>query len=311
MKERDRLIRLAEECLSREKKERPELIWLKEIYERFRADCGLLGKSGADSLIFEKMYSHAPEKASDVLKIRYWRTGRHVPAGRKQLLEFGKALNMDRRELDYFLRAYYDKSRWVFDSDMEKSREYLKCRDFMDRMMEEYLSKIHPGRMLQLKISKIRLENNVRHLYYTDALKYVHASPQRIQEALDCHFASINYGSELSRILRLEGEIPRKTMIRHLLICRIPFVSRAWMDAWLEELGYLPLSEEHTMTGGEPLDWLLIRLLEMYEECCTGKEPEQCMRWFQNACRILDEFFEQRGKNSLRFMYFKALKEEI
>lgn len=79
MKEQERLIRLAEECLLREGKERPELVWLKGIYERFRADCGLLGKSEADSLIFEKMYSRAPEKASDVLKIRYWRTGRHVP----------------------------------------------------------------------------------------------------------------------------------------------------------------------------------------------------------------------------------------
>lgn len=68
MKEQERLIRLAEECLLREGKERPELVWLKGIYERFRADCGLLGKSEADSLIFEKMYSRAPEKASDVLK---------------------------------------------------------------------------------------------------------------------------------------------------------------------------------------------------------------------------------------------------
>ncbi len=309
MKERDRLIRLAEECLLREEKERPELIWLKGIYERFRADCGLLEKSGADSLIFEKMYSYAPEKVSDVLKIRYWRTGRHVPVNREQLLKFGKALNMDSLELDFLMRAYYDKSRWVFRSGMEKSREYLECRDFMDCTLKEYLSKIHPGRMHQLKISRIRLENNVRHLYYTDALKYIHASSQRIQESLDCHITSIDYGSELSRILRLEGEISRKTMIRHLLICKVPFVSRACMDVWLEKMGYLPLTEEHTLTGGEPLDWLLIRLLELYGECCTGEEPEHCVRWFQHACRILDEFFEERGKNSLRFMYFKALKE--
>lgn len=53
MKEQERLIRLAEECLLREGKERPELVWLKGIYERFRADCGLLGKSEADSLISE------------------------------------------------------------------------------------------------------------------------------------------------------------------------------------------------------------------------------------------------------------------
>lgn len=309
MKEQERLIRLAEECLLREGKERPELVWLKGIYERFRADCGLLGKSEADSLIFEKMYSRAPEKASDVLKIRYWRTGRHVPADRTQLLSFGKALNMDCRELDYFVKAYYDKSRWVFGPGMEKSREYLTCRRFMDGMIEEYLSKIHPGRMLQLKISRIRLENNVRHLYYTDALKYIHVDSQRIQKSLDCHITSINYGSELSRTLRLEGEIPRKTMIRHLFICKAPFINRVYMDTWLEEMGYLPLTEEHTLTGGESLDWLLIRLLELYEECCTGKEPEHCMRWLQNACRILDEFFEERGKNSLRFMYFKALKE--
>ncbi len=307
MKERDRLIRLGEECLIRGRSERPELSWLRSIYDRFRADCGLSGKSEADRLIFEKMYSRTPEKDSEILKIRYWRTGRHVPSNREQLLDFGRALEMESPEMDYLVRAYYDKSRWIFDKDSMESREYMSCRSFMDSTMEEYLSKIHPGRMLQLKISKVHLENNMRHLYYTDALKYINVSPRHIKEALDCHFTSINYGSELARILRLEGEIPRKTMIRHLLICRIPFVNRALMDEWLEEVGFLPLTEEHTMTGGETLDWLLIRILELYEESCTGKEPDQCTRWFQNVCRTLDEFFEQKGKSSLRFMYFKAL----
>ena len=97
------------------------------IRDSFRVNCGLLGKSEADSLIFEKMYSHAPQKASDVLKIRYWRTGRHVPSKREQLLEFGRALDMDSRELDYFVRAYYDKSRWVFDPDTEIGR--ASCRE--------------------------------------------------------------------------------------------------------------------------------------------------------------------------------------
>jgi len=60
--------------------------------------------------------------------------------------------------------------------------------------------------------------------------------------------------------------------------------------------------------GGERLDWLLLRLFDRYERECTGKEPEECLIWFQRCCRELDQYFAEHGKNGLRFMYFKALQ---
>lgn len=97
-------------------------------------------------------------------------------------------------------------------------------------------------------------------------------------------------------------------MIRHLLILGMPFVNWKIMDKKLSALGYLPLTEEHTLTDGERLDWLLVRLLELYEKCCTGKEPEECVIWFQKACLILDRYFAEKKEDNFRFMFFKALK---
>ena len=48
--------------------------------------------------------------------------------------------------------------------------------------------------------------------------------------------------------------------------------------------------------------------LELYEENCSGKDPESCSRWFREAYGILDRYLEERGNTSLRFLYFKALK---
>ena len=309
MEEKQKIIYIAKECLELEREERPELKWLQKIYDRFRKEHSLRGKSEADNLIYEKMYSSVPQKTSDTLKIRYWRTGRHTPTNREQLLSFGRALNMTPEETDYLIKGYYDRSDRIFETEPENDAVYDSRKAFIQNLLDEYLKKVHPGRLLQMKISKTALKNNIRHLYYTDALKYTGSYSRRIQSSIDSHITSINYGSELSRNFRLEGEIPRKTMIRHLLILGMPFINRKLMDERLMALGYLPLQEDHTLISGEYMDWLLIRLLNLYDECCTGQEPERCSRWFQSACRTLDQYFEEKGKTNLRFMYFKALKE--
>lgn len=53
MEEMDRVLLTAEECLARVQEERPELVWLKGIYDRFRKKYRLSGKQEADALIFE------------------------------------------------------------------------------------------------------------------------------------------------------------------------------------------------------------------------------------------------------------------
>ncbi len=305
---KEKLAHLAEECIQMGRNERPELIWLKKCYDRFRKQCCLLGKHETDKLLFEKMYSRTPQKPSDTLKIRYWRTGRHTPVNREQCLMFGKALELKETELNFLIKNYYNRNDQVFEENSEDP-VYLSRKKQMGRLVQEYLEKIHPGRRIQMRIPCSSLKNNIRHLYYMDAMKYISVHSQQIRLSLNSHITSINYGTELGRSLRLIGEIPRKTMLRHLLILGMPYINRELIDERLEAFGYLPLCESHTQVDGEHLDWLLIRLLELYETACRGMEPEQCSKWFQDACRILDRYFVEQEKNNLRFMYFKALKE--
>lgn len=311
MKNHETIIDIAKECLALEQaqEERPEMTWLRERYECFWQKSGLPGKAEADRLLYQKMYSEVPQKSSDTLKIRYWRTGRHVPTNREMCLDFGRALELDEHQMEYLLLQYYDRCDRIFLEDQSEDPEYKKRKAVMDKVLGEYFIKVHPMRRMQMKISQNSIENNIRHLYYMDALKYVNIPDSDGFLKIGGHGVSVAYGSELNRNLRLFGEIPRKTMIRHLLILGMPYISRKIIDERLIQLGYLPLTAEHTLTGGERLDWLLIRLLECYEKVCNGMEPEGCSRWFQEACRILDEYFEKRGKPNLRFMYFKALRE--
>ena len=303
------LLHLANKCIRLSGEERPELTWLKQIYDRFRNRYGISEKGKADSLLYERMYSSVPAKPSDTLKIRYWRTGRHLPVKREQCLLFGRALEMNERELDFLIKGYYDRSDLCFEGDKNGYPVFRERKALMEGMVMEYLEKVPPAKQLQMGITRRTLENNIRHLYYTDAMKYVKVGALRIKLSLDSHITSINYDSELARSLRLEGEVSRRTMIRHLLILGMPYMSRELMDERLSMLGYLPLKEKHTLADGSRMDWLLIRLLELYEGSCRGQEPKACGKWFQNACRRLDIFFEEKGMHNLRFMYFKALKE--
>jgi hypothetical protein len=304
------IIRLARQCIAMEDdKTRPELLWLREKYDRFCQNHGGLGKAQADRLLYRAMYGCEPENASATLKIRYWRTGQHTPVNREQCLEFGTALELNEEEMRYLLQGYLDRSDRLFEEELPEDPEYTRRRNCIDQQVEEYLLKVHPGIRMQMKISKSSLRSGLRHLYYMDAQQYVDIVKNEDEKGSSKtgHLVSVNYDSELNRNLRLLGEIPRKTMIRHLLILGMPYLNREILDERLKMIGYLPLQEAHTQVGGEYLDWLLIRLLELYEKRCQGKNPETCTAWFQSTCRILDGYFKNTGKENLRFMYFKSL----
>lgn len=57
--------------------ERPELSWLKKQFEQFAEKEGIAGRKMTDTRLYERLYGQLPEKQTDTLKIRYWRTGRH------------------------------------------------------------------------------------------------------------------------------------------------------------------------------------------------------------------------------------------
>ena len=171
-----------------------------------------------------------------------------------------------------------------------------------------YLGRVPAQVKRQLFRAGADLEHSLRHLYFTDAKSYVNFQEAE-QVVVGQHISSINYMSEFRRQMRLFGEIPRRTMIRHLLIFGTPFVSAGRLSGQLERFGYLGLDENHTQADGSRLDWLLLRFLELYEESCRGMSPERRGSWFREAYSILDSYLVSRQNTSLRIFYFKSLKD--
>ncbi len=292
---------LARQCLDKSIGERPELTWLKCQYEKKRKALHL-SKAEMDSLLYRRMNGQMPVKPSDTLKIRYWRTGHHAPLNRDICSRFGKALQFSETEQQYLLQAYLDKS---FDTYTEvpsaDDRKYWKRRSALDRLVAAYLDKSHQT----IRHGGRNSVQNFRHLYYTDAIRFTQQADNRLLFS-DSHIYSARYDMELKNNLKLIGEIPRKTMIRHFVILGMPNLSIDWMNYHLELFGYLPLSEKHTLRSGEYLDQLLIGILKLYSE--QQRQISEPQQWFCCCCRELDNFFQRRNNNAFRFMYFKSLE---
>ncbi|MCD7752076.1 MAG: hypothetical protein LUI10_10125 [Lachnospiraceae bacterium] len=306
---RTQLDRIINSCASQKDKERPESIWLNDMYTRFQHSEGIFRKSEADELIYSKMYAALPQNPSDTLKIRYWRTGRHTPSNRDLCTAFGRAMELSEEEMRILLLSYYDRSDLVFETEPSPNdplhKIYRQRLSKMQALAQEYLWKIHPLRRMQLNVRRQDLERNLRHFYFMDARACL---SDENRSASERHIASINYESEFKQQMRLLGEIPRKSMIRHIFLLSQPFLNRQTVSQALTEFGYLPLQEEHTTVKGEQLDLLIIRFLELYEKTCTGLAPEECSKWLQGAYRYLDQALKDSNLKELRFLYFKALE---
>lgn len=292
------IFELAKQCMESSSGERPEVTWLKSVYEKQRRQLSL-SKAQMDALLYQRITGHPPVGPEDTLKIRYWRTGHHVPINRRVCALFGTALQLTEKEQQYLIQGYLDKSLTLYDTiPSENDAEYWSRRAALETLVASYLK-----RAPRVKAPT----NNFRHLYYMDALRYIHQTGHPAQP-WDKHIYSVRYDMELQRNLKLLGEIPRKTMLRHLLILGMPDISLSLINEQLALFGYLPLSADHTMTGGEQLDRLLIGLIESYEELRKEKKAPDSGQWFCRCCQELDALFQNNKKNSFRFMYFKSLE---
>ena len=282
---KDDMTRLAMECISLGGRPRPELRWLNCRYDRVKKRCGLRSKTETDKLLYERMYGRAPKKDSEVLKLRYWRTGKCMPGNREHCLLFGKALELSETEMEFFVQQYYDRGMELYDAVSDAADPaYRERRAYLKQIVEAYLRNVPENKLESLHIPRKKAGVFLRHIYFTDALRYIKGSGELKPEIINKHITSLRYESEFARQMRLSGEIPRKALIR-----------------------YLPLEEEHTMARGERLDWLLIRLIQMYEEKRRETDDVCAGIWFREACRTLDEVFKKEGCSRLRFMHFKAL----
>ena len=300
---------LVEQCLKKEKELRPELLWLQKMYERFCEREGAVKKGEADRILYQRMYGKNPEKSSDLLKIRYWRTGRHLPANLEQCRRFGEALGLEKEEMSYLFQGYWDRCDRVFWPEESEEEMYVRRIAFMEELIQEYLCKIPPSRMMDLNLNPREIRTHLRHLYFTDAVRCVEVWKKFEMKMIRRHISSVNYAAELERSLKLLGEIPRKTVIRHLILLGNPFVNQRVLNEGLTCLGYLPLTEGHTMTDGARLDDLVLGFLKQYERSCRGTDPQECAAWLRANLRELDGCLLRHGAKNLRFMYFKALKD--
>lgn len=304
----DTLLILARECLLLGEQERPELQWLKKRYQDFQKQYDLKKKSDSDQLLFARMYDRSPERPSEYLKIRYWRTGRYAPINRKQCLLFGHGLELSAEDMEYLIQNYYDHSITFYENSNDFTKhDYLAKLDFIQKLTQQYIENIPKERLEYLKVPLDRRHSYLRHLYFADAFQYVNTPIDINPDILIQHITSIRYDSEFKRHMKLRGEISRKTFIRYLLIFNMPTLTLEKINRQLTLLGYLPLCESHTLVSGEHLDYLLIRLLQMYEDVYQNFGQPHAVSWFQKACSTLDSFFQEEGKTQMRFMYFKAL----
>lgn len=105
LKQKKKILQLARECVEMSEKVRPEVIWLARGYDRYREQNGIRKKADADMRISEKMHGK-----SAPLKVRYWRTGKHVPVNREQCQKLGRALDFDGEEMKILIQQYYDRN---------------------------------------------------------------------------------------------------------------------------------------------------------------------------------------------------------
>lgn len=300
------IISLANSCIHQKPKERPELVWLQGRHEQLQKNTIKKSKTDTDRILYERMYQMPPRKPSDLLKLRYWRTGRSTPGNRNQCLLYGKALELSEAEMDLLIQWYYDRNLVVYSSPKEDSKDYQEKLNYMNTLTNAYLKKITADKLEKLNIYPRKVAHYLRHLYFTDAFNYVHT--QKIPaEILAKHITSTRYDSEFTRQMHLLGEIPRRTMIRHLLILGLPEITLEELNNRLLVFGYLPLTPKHTTLHGASLDDLIIQLMKLYETQCASYLPAEKLLWFQRACRILDKQFIQANADDLRFMHFKSL----
>ena len=321
------LYRLADDCLTDKKRITPEKLWLKEKCEAFYRKSGAGSKNEGDALLFERVFGTAARKKSDVLKIRYWRTGHTVPGNRNILLALGDALELSGPDMIYLVTRYYDRADVVFTPDSKQGtiKEpdgafrpglpsatgalYRKRTEYLESLKEEFILKQHPLYLRQMRIAAGETEQSFRHLYYLESLRYTANS--RESDGKDTErLASISYGSTLRDMMALKGEILRKNMIRHLMILTAPFVNRRRLDDALKTLGFLPLTEDHHLPGGGKMDALLLGVLELYETACRGRDPEICAAWLKSTLRVLDLYLQENDGQKLRFMQYKSIAKK-
>ncbi len=299
---------------------RVEDLWLLERFKTFMKKNGVRRLADGDVLLWRLMQqimsgdiiAAEDVPASAALKVRYWRTGRHYPKNRGICEVFGKALGLDKNEMNYLITAWFNRSDKVFDNAEDTDPEYLRRRAILKQLQKEFLDKQFPEDLIDMCAPGTLPQENLRFIYCRHAVKYLGNSVLLDFNDSLSHMLTRGYDFQFGREMKLIGDISRNAMIRHLLILGMPFVSVSRVNGWLEALGYMPLCKKHRQPGGAASDLLIEGLLEIYEKECTGKEPAACTEWFSSAARQMDDALDAAGcafVNPFRFKHIIGGKD--
>lgn len=292
-----------------------EDLWIQKMFDRITVKYGLPGRMETDLFVSRRL---GGKDGFTQLKVRYWRTRQHLPGNREQCIQLGKALELSDEEMMILLQRYYDSSDCEFRRDcpdpaqrwIRSNREplYHTRQKFVNDALEQYMQRLS-GKAEQATVaSRTPISNYARHLYCIDALNYIYCPSPVSQERRNKHLTSSSFASEFSRTLRLLGNIPRKTILRYLFLFYGADISRSRLDEALTRLGYLKLDASHALSGGQRLDFLILALLERYEQECAQADVIQRQQWLYIHCQALDKELQIRNQHSLQFLYFKSLR---
>lgn len=89
-------------------------------FHRFKKNRSIRRMAELDQIIFLRMYGRLPS-SSEVVKVRYWRCGHHLPANRTEMIRLGFALCLTPDELNQQLTMFL----------LEPALYLLDCREFV------------------------------------------------------------------------------------------------------------------------------------------------------------------------------------
>lgn len=303
------------QCIALGKEPSFEDLWIQKMFDRITVKYGLPGRMETDLFISRRL---GGKDGSAQLKVRYWRTRQHLPRTREQCIRLGRALELSDPEMEILLQRYYDSSDCEFRRDHPAAAQnwtrsdqdslYHSRQKFVNDTLQQYLQRLSGKAGLPAAPARTPISNYARHLYCIDALNYIHCPAPVSQERRAKHLTSSSFASEFSRTMRLLDNVPRKTMLRYLFLFFGTEVSCSRLNDALTRLGYLPLDASHALPGGQRLDFLILALLERYEQECAQLDLIQRRQWLYTHCRALDQELQLKNQHSLRFLYFKSLQ---
>lgn len=161
---KEQVEKIIENCLASGDIQKSSASALSSFFERYQKAAAIKKVSELDKMIFTRMYSRTPS-SSELLKIRYWRCGHHLPANRQEFIRLGFALCLSLKEMNFLLTTVLREPKlYLLDT-----KEYMYASLFFSELQltfeeaEKYalaFADLYPTSVLdQGKLLKERLLN--------------------------------------------------------------------------------------------------------------------------------------------------------